>query len=609
MSKIEDEYEKKHLKRLRSFNTRIEQLYSDAISKVAQAAAGNTLPPDGFSISKFPLLNYRVNQVVGELRSNVEIILKNGIADAWSLSNQKNDAIVDRRITKRLKELPESVKFYDANAGALKAFQERKVKGLNLSDRVWNLVKSYRTELEAGLALGISEGKSATAMSRDLRQYLKDPDKLFRRVRDKNGVLQLSKNAANYHPGQGVYRSSFKNVLRLTRTETNLSYRSSDHLRWKSLPFVVGQEIKLSLAHPEYDICDVCAGRYPKGFVFTGWHPQCICYKVAIMMTDAEYEKYEDALLEGKTPRVRSVNSITDVPEGFKNFVSQNKSRIEGWKSTPYWVKENFKNGDIKQDFNFKVKKEKIIPTGDYSLNDQTIARLKDSGVTFDNPKRSATNFNNNLKGFDLQELYEELDEIGKDFDVEWRLKKITSLEGDIVGTRSVGYHKNGGEVVIDRRFREVDGKTEVYHALFTMPRTLQGGGMSKKVLAAYYKQYKKAGIHKIKVTANIDIGGYAWAKYGFSTPDQYGLLKELQRKKALVTNRQWRYVTKMVTQHFQSNPDKPFPMYKIANLGKINGTDYGKKLLLGTFWPGVLDLSNKKLKKVFETYLYGKTK
>lgn len=609
MSKIEDEYEKRHLKRLQSFNTRLEKIYTDAISKITQAAAGNALPPDGFSISKFPLLNQRVNQVVAELKSNVEITLVNGVHDAWELSNQKNNAIVDRRITKRVKELPLATKFYDVNAGALKAFQERKVKGLNLSDRVWNNVKNYRTELEAGLALGISEGQSASAMTRDLKQYLKDPDKLFRRVRDKNGVLQLSNNAANYHPGQGVYRSSFKNVLRLTRTETNLSYRSSDHLRWKSLPFVVGQEIKLSLAHPEYDICDVCAGRYPKGFVFTGWHPQCICYKVVIMMTDAEYEKYEDALLEGKTPRVRSVNAVTDVPEGFKNFVSQNKSRIESWKSTPYWVKDNFKNGDIKRDFNFKVKKEKIIPTGDYSLNDQTITKLKESGVTFDNPRRAATNFNNNLKGFDLQELYEDLEEIGKEFEVEWKLKKIMSLEGDVIGTRSVGYHKNGGEVVIDRRFREVDGKTEVCHALFTIPRTLQGGGMSKKVLSAYYKQYRKAGIQKIKVTANIDVGGYAWARYGFSATEHYDLLQTLRGKKHLVTNRQYKYAVKMVNNHFIANPDKPFPMYKIANLGKTNGTDYGKKLLLGTYWPGVLDLSNKKFRKIFEDYLYGKKK
>lgn len=43
-----------------------------------------------------------------------------------------------------------------------------------------------------GLDLGIRSGKSAATMTRDLRQYLRHPDKLFRRVRDEHGLLKLS---------------------------------------------------------------------------------------------------------------------------------------------------------------------------------------------------------------------------------------------------------------------------------------------------------------------------------------------------------------------------------------------------------------------------------
>ena len=86
-------------------------------------------------------------------------------------------------------------------------------------------------------------------LSRDVRQYLKYHNKLFRRVRDKDGVLRLSKAAAAFHPGRGVYRSSYKNALRLTATENNIAYRTCDHLSWNALPFVLGQEIKTSNNH------------------------------------------------------------------------------------------------------------------------------------------------------------------------------------------------------------------------------------------------------------------------------------------------------------------------------------------------------------------------
>ena len=98
-------------------------------------------------------------------------------------------------------------------------------------------------------------------MARDLKQYLKHPDKLFRRVRDERGILHFSKNAAAFHPGQGVYRSSYQNARRLAVTETNMAYRTADHERWQNLDFVVGIEIHLSSNH-------TCKGRDGKPYRF-----------------------------------------------------------------------------------------------------------------------------------------------------------------------------------------------------------------------------------------------------------------------------------------------------------------------------------------------------
>jgi hypothetical protein len=123
---------------------------------------------------------------------------------------------------------------------ALKAFQERKINGLGLSDRVWNYSRQLKGELELGIDIALGEGRSAAQLSRDLRQYLQNPDKLFRRVKDKHGILHLSKNAQKYHPGPGVYRSSYKNAMRLTRTEINMAYRVADYEKYQQLDFVTG---------------------------------------------------------------------------------------------------------------------------------------------------------------------------------------------------------------------------------------------------------------------------------------------------------------------------------------------------------------------------------
>jgi hypothetical protein len=79
---------------------------------------------------------------------------------------------------------------------------------------------------------GLRDGTPAIETAQELKQYLKYPDRLFRRVRDKHGALHLSKAAAAFNPGRGVYRSSFKNARRLTATETNMAYRTADHERY-----------------------------------------------------------------------------------------------------------------------------------------------------------------------------------------------------------------------------------------------------------------------------------------------------------------------------------------------------------------------------------------
>lgn len=261
---------------------------------------------DDFRFSKYPVLSKIVDGLLGKMFSSITSEVVSGIEWSWDLANSKNDDLI-ATLAKQLGLGVTDALFERWNAknmAALEAYVKRREKGINLSQKVWNFGGRNKTELELALGLGLGEGKSAAELSRDVRQYLRFPDKLFRRVRDKDtGILKLSRNAAAFHPGQGVYRSSYKNALRLAATENNIAYRRSDYNRVSRMDFVLGIEVHLSANHtiigPKgkpiefFDICDELQGIYPKDFVFEGWHPQCYDEESEVY-TDKGWKKFAD---------------------------------------------------------------------------------------------------------------------------------------------------------------------------------------------------------------------------------------------------------------------------------------------------------------------------
>jgi hypothetical protein len=207
---------------------------------------------------------------------------------------------------------------------------------LKLSPRVWKISRQNLKQIELYTSMGLAEGRSAAAISKDLRKFLRNPDARFRRVRDpETAKLQLSVPAKAYHPGQGVYRSSFKNAFRLARTETNMAYRRADQARWKSLDFVLGYEVKLSGSHEIYDICDEMQGQYPKNFTFVGWHSQCYCISVPVMASQDEFIAY----LEGQ--RIPKSKHVQGIPPRAFNHIKSNSEKLSRYKTAPFFL-ENF---------------------------------------------------------------------------------------------------------------------------------------------------------------------------------------------------------------------------------------------------------------------------
>ena len=350
-----NKYDRQHLANVRKYQRQIDKIYRDAAAQVAARYSGLPAPDDAiFSFDDFPAVKAQIDALIRQMAGDIELTVQDGIKTEWGLSDAKNDALVDSVFG----DNAVAALYKHRNTDALNAFIERKNNGLGLSDNVWRYTNQFKGEIEMGLDIGIREGLDAASMARQLQQYHVHPDMLFRRVRDEHGILRLSQRAAQFHPGQGVYRSSYKNARRLAATETNIAYRTADHDRWQQFDFVVGIRIELSNNHtclnakgkpmPFFDICDELQGVYPKEFKFVGWHPHCRCIATAITKTDAEADEDFRRRLRGEEPADPrdSENYVGEMPDNFKTWMEDNAERLENARSMPYFIRDNFVDGD-----------------------------------------------------------------------------------------------------------------------------------------------------------------------------------------------------------------------------------------------------------------------
>lgn len=359
-----------HYRTTEQYAAAVQALFDRATLAMAKSAARRKIDPDKpFSFDDYPEVKAELKKIVGQLATQLQTTIESGSKNQWLFACEKNDGFIASIMDTSKLSKARLKKMQDRNLDALSTFQARKVAGMDLSQRVWRYVGQYRDQLETALDVGLGEGRSAQALARDVKKNLREPDRLFRRVRDKRGNLVLSKAARAFHPGQGVYRSSVKNAQRLTRSEINMAYRESDFLRWQQLDFVVGFEIHRSNHEPlcKCKMCDRLQGRYPKTFKFKGWHPQCMCYAVPILMDEETFDENElgdlkAALYGTEYKKKQAKNVVVDVPDGFKEWVAENMEASAGWASTPYFIKDNFVDGDLSKGLKIALPEPEVDP-------------------------------------------------------------------------------------------------------------------------------------------------------------------------------------------------------------------------------------------------------
>ena len=89
---------------------------------------------------------------------------------------------------------------------------------------------------------------------------------------------------------------------------------------------------------------------------------------------DQEVSDLKAALRGTEYKKLQAKNAVTDVPDGFKEWVAENEGKQAGWASTPYFIKDNFRGGQLAEGLKFDTNYIKNNVTFvDVSINDQNL--------------------------------------------------------------------------------------------------------------------------------------------------------------------------------------------------------------------------------------------
>jgi hypothetical protein len=160
----------------------------------------------------------------------------------------------------------------------------------------------------------------------------------------------------------------------------------------------------------------------------------------------------------------------------------------------------------------------------------------------------------------------------------------------------------------ISRRLDFTTGTVE--HAQFELPRSLQGQGTAKKVLAAQIETYEQLGMKKVDAFANIDVGGYTWAKFGF-VPSQKSwdsLRSQLKDRLSDYSTRTNPLISTETKDRVSAILDTrdPKAIWALSDLPDKTAQDesVAKSLMMNTDWAADLKLDDRRQMERFRKYV-----
>lgn len=348
------------IQRLDRLLRKMKGLFADTYIRAIEELRGAISAGAKFEWKDYLAQTKQIEKMLDVLAGKTDVIIADGINYSYQSGvkaavgriNDKYEAIKAKYSSKR--ELGKA-QTKATQTVRTDVFKSNEGKNLTLSHRVWSLQDQAKNEIQIIVNNAIAEGWSVKDMRKNVLNYLNNPKLFTMYVRNKEtGELELSETARKMHPGRGVYRDPLKNAERLLRTEMLSAYRKAEIEQYQNNPLVIGYEIRTSGNHttmkmgkpvPLKDICDRLQGRYPKSFVWTGWHPNCRCILLPITVPDDQLKDFFKAQDEGKAAEWSAKHGVK-FPSKMQTWFEDNGKRIyavggDTYKSLPQWIDEN----------------------------------------------------------------------------------------------------------------------------------------------------------------------------------------------------------------------------------------------------------------------------
>lgn len=167
---------------------------------------------------------------------------------------------------------------------------------------------------------------------------------------------------------------------------------------------------------------------------------------------------------------------------------------------------------------------------------------------------------------------------------------RVVTMRSAASSGQSVSVHFTGDSgTSITRKFTKSGDDIFVDHSFFRAGS--RGNGSAKALFRVSLGVYKMLGVKKVKVHANIDVGGYAWAKFGF-VPTQSSweglrgrMTEKLMRLSGVPADAKTRIKALL-------EKNDPKTLFALSD-AKIGERSIGKEMLLGSDWYGALSLND----------------
>lgn len=155
---------------------------------------------------------------------------------------------------------------------------------------------------------------------------------------------------------------------------------------------------------------------------------------------------------------------------------------------------------------------------------------------------------------------------------------------------------------------RRPNGSLDVTHDSFALSKQMQGEGLGKAISRASFQQYRTLGVDRIKTTAAMSMGGYAWARLGFkplvNSPNEAGwpqlqgeLMERLDNMSYSISPEAHTRLSSVI---MRSDPRAIWDVAD-ARAGTVN---VGKALLAGTMWEGEFHMKDSEQVARMRSYL-----